>query len=62
MITAVLALKLKHVFSAHDYRRYFFSIRVIDFWNKLPSDVVIVPNLSTFKKRLSNYLDSKGII
>ena len=31
-------------------RRYSFSQRIIDYWNRLPSEIVNTPNLLSFKK------------
>ena len=56
------AFKLKYPFCAHNYRKQYFSFRVIHFWNKLPPDVVLVHTLSAFKRNLSTFLDSIGII
>ena len=56
------ALKLKHPFSNHNYRKQYFSYRVIHFWNKLPPDLVLADTVSGFKRNLSNFLDSIGIV
>ena len=39
-------------------RRYSFSQRIIDPWNKLPSELVNAPNLFLFKSQLDNFLSS----
>ena len=38
-----------------DIRKYAFSIRVVDNWNKLPDEVVSAPSLNSFKSRLDAY-------
>ena len=38
-----------------DIRKYAFSIRVVDNWNKLPDEVVSAPSLNSFKNRLDAY-------
>ena len=38
-----------------DTRRYFFSKRVIDRWNKLPEEVVSAPSTSAFKRRYDEF-------
>ncbi len=43
-------LKKRHCNTAT--RHNFFSFRVIDSWNKLPSNVVKAPTLNSFKNRL----------
>ena len=45
-----------------DTRKYFFSQRVIDMWNKLDTDVIACRTVSTFKKHLDNYLFNQGLI
>ncbi|PKU36991.1 hypothetical protein llap_12706 [Limosa lapponica baueri] len=37
-------------------RRNFFTVRVIEHWNKLPREVVEFPSLETFKTRLDKFL------
>ena len=37
-----------------DSRRHSFAVRVVDWWNILPNDVVTAPNIQTFRKRLIN--------
>ena len=36
-------------------RKWFFSIRIVDIWNRLPPSVVNAPNVICFKKRLNKY-------
>ena len=38
-----------------EYRRYFFSKRVIDIWNKLPEEVVSASSTSAFKTKYDEY-------
>jgi len=33
----------------------FFSFRVVNLWNNLPSDVVSAPSVNAFKERLDNH-------
>ena len=39
-------------------RRYSFSQRIIDHWNRLPSEIVNAPNLLSFKTQLDIFLSS----
>ena len=34
-----------------DYRKYYFTNRVIDKWNSLPQDVIDSPSVNVFKNR-----------
>ena len=45
-----------------DTRKYFFSQRVIDMWNKLDTDVIACRTVSTFKKHLDNYIFHQVLI
>ena len=35
-----------------DIRKNFFSLRIVDTWNKLPAGVAEAPSLQAFKNRL----------
>jgi hypothetical protein len=39
-----------------DFRKYFFSNRVINLWNKLPSDILACDSIGKFKARLDNLI------
>ena len=36
-------------------RANYFSFRVVNLWNRLPSDVVSAPSVNAFKRRMDNY-------
>ena len=40
-----------------ELRRNFYSVRVIDSWNKLPSDIKHSTNISIFKKKLTKWME-----
>jgi len=41
-------------------RKFFFSQRVVDSWNSLPSNVVESPSINTFRNRLDDYISRNG--
>ena len=43
-----------------DMRKYSFSQRVINEWNKLPNDCVNASNVNMFKNRIDRYLIMAG--
>ena len=43
-----------------DIRKIFFTVRVIDEWNRLPESLLHCGTLSTFKKRLDCYFKNRG--
>ena len=43
-----------------DLRKFFFSNRVVDEWNRLPQDVVTSENVDQFKARIDKYFLDEG--
>ena len=41
-------------------RKFFFSQRVVPYWNSLPENVVTAPSMNTFKHRLNKHWTDKG--
>jgi len=41
-------------------RQNFFSLRIVNEWNKLPQDVVEAPLINTFKNRLDRHWHDMG--
>jgi hypothetical protein len=48
-------LKLQKQHCRLDIRKFFFSNRVVDLWNSLPSHAVLAPTLNSFKNRLDKH-------
>jgi len=42
-------------------RQNFFSLWIVNEWNKLPQDVVEAPSINTFKNRLDRHWHDMGI-
>ena len=42
----------------HEYRRNFFSLRVIEEWNSLPVTVRDAPTVSSFKRQYRRHLEA----
>src|SRR6218665_3233108 len=51
------SLKLYHKPVRLGVRKFFFSQRIVDNWNRLPEEAVSAWSLSTFKKKLDNWMD-----
>jgi hypothetical protein len=41
----------------HEYRREFFSLRVVDCWNRLPDDVKAAKSAAGFKHRYRQHME-----
>lgn len=54
------SLKLHKNACSHDYRKYFFSQRVIDAWNKLPEHVVKSNSVNAFKNHYDKFISNRG--
>ena len=54
-------LKLLKPRSSRQVRQHFFSQRVIDEWNKLPSDVVTSTSVNMFKNKLDDHWNDVGV-
>ena len=50
--------KLQHRKFCTDMQRHFFTVRVMEHWNRLPRGVVDSPSLEIFKTHLDAYLCS----
>ena len=55
-------LKLKKKHCRLDVRKFFFSHRVVDFWNDLPSDVVNSNSLNIFKRKIDEYMNLLNLV
>ena len=43
-----------------DIGKNWFGNRVVDMWNRIPSDIIVVNTLETFKNRLDRYMTAEG--
>jgi len=55
------SLKLLKPRSSRQVRQNFFSQRVIDEWNKLPSDIVTSTSVNVFKNKLDDHWNDVGV-
>ena len=55
------SLKIKGGRFRTELRRNFFSQRVVNLWNSLPTEVVEATSLNMFKARMDGFLIGKGI-
>jgi len=46
------SLKLKSIRTHYNFRKYSFSIRIINMWNRLPEFVVTANTIDCFRTRL----------
>ena len=56
------SLKLHKSACKHDFRKFFFSQRVVDMWNGLPENTVNCDSVNVFKSRIDKYLLNRGFI
>ena len=50
------AFKVKNKYCVHEFRRNFFTIRVIDAWNNLPAHVFNCSSIKAFRIAISSFL------
>ncbi len=43
-----------------EVRKHFFSMRVVEDWNKLPDEIVTAANMESFKKQLDVWMERHG--
>jgi len=55
------SLKIRGSRFRTELRRNFFTQRVVNLWNSLPSEAVEATSLNVFKARIDKFLNSKGI-
>ena len=61
-VTRSNGLKLKGKRFQTDIAKNFFANRVVNEWNKLPSDVVHSQSINAFKNRIDKYFRERNII
>ena len=54
-------LKIEKQNSRINSRRYFFTLRTVNMWNRLDAEVVNAPFLNSFKQKLDKHLKDEGI-
>ena len=54
--------KLKKMYTRTDVRHYFFTQRVIDWWNDLPEEVVQAGSVNAFKNRIDKHFRDHPVV
>jgi len=54
--------KLQKMYFKYDIRRYFFTERIVNLWNSLPSLVVEAPPINCFKMRLDKFWSNQDVL
>jgi hypothetical protein len=49
------SLKLLHVRSTYDVRKFSFASRIVNLWNSLPDHIILSDSVNSFKNRLDNH-------
>jgi len=55
-------LRLNKFRARYDLREYYFTNRVLNIWNSLPSYVISAETVNCFKSRLDNFWKNQDII
>ena len=55
MLLEVTSFKLQNHSFNHNFRKFFFSARIVNIWNSLPNYVVDVQSIDIFKVRLDKF-------
>jgi len=61
-VSHITCISYKKRFQVYDIRKYFFTERVVNLWNSLPSLVVDAPSLNCFKTRLDKFWFNQDIM
>lgn len=54
--------KLHKTTCRRNRRLYFFSLRVINWWNKLPQEIIDAPSVNAFKNRLDKHFSAHPVM
>ena len=55
-------LRLVKSFTKYDLRKYYFTNRVVNIWNSLPNDVVLVDSVTAFENRLDRFWQDQDVV
>ncbi len=61
-ITRGNTLKLSNVRSHYDLRKYNFSSRIVNIWNSLPTELVTVISINSFKNGLDKFWKGQDVV
>jgi len=54
--------KLHNQTFTHNFRKHFFSARIVNIWNSLPNEVVDVQSIDLFKVRLDRFWAQQEVV
>ena len=61
-LNTVVDMKLQKFSVEYDLRKFYFSNRIVNIWNSLPSHAIRAESVDSFKTRLDKFWNNQDII